>query len=617
MNETVSTSENITPELNSAIDGEWVSLIEGLTFESFSALTPSSSALTVQKERLLEAEETGNQYNPELIPEIDIAELQLFRHRLTEVRDIVRLRIEGLLAELTIPATSIPSDLPTPNLEGLQNLTEEQVRIVGHLYISKINAKLVEVNMVMAAANRDREMFMKCNNYLYGIPTMEMMEFGMQDIKAAIAKAEQSTDEYERSLAAQIKSMLPAMAGANSTDQLQQERPSEQEQFYEWMREKLIAEILADADPDVELDPSHKLSATEIKQLFDNFLARQFPGSDWQVEIYDGSLLNVRQSEKKVMIPENGGKKKFTALRIAQLIAHEGMKHVLSREKGTSPESKLQLLGVGLHNYDTGEEGAATTFEQAMTATEKEVSESTSQNIHLDRLLAICLASGVDRDYKPRTAQETFRIMHAYYNLIKYQEKGKADVAARIANNNAWIRVWRTYRGTNAADFYYAKDGAYAIGNGQVKGFIGDMVLQNRSNEEIFGMLTMGKWNIGDSFQYYYLVKLGILDDEEAIVAYNEAWEERLDVETKDEQKIDAFIQMLSDHYVIQNQVVGANIEEATRKFIEYKFKNHFEDTHFQRSAVTIKLAKLVENLRHKGLTLNKDFVLGVLKALV
>src|SRR5690606_25087140 len=114
--------------------------------------------------------------------------------------------------------------------------------------------------------------------------------------------------------------------------------------------------------------------------------------------------------------------------------------HVARRINGA--RSKLQLLGLGLARYKD-DEGIATMREQIQ---KEEFQEYSGFEAHL----AIGLCYGLDGK-GPRDFRQTFEILKRFFKLEKVIEGKESEEAESSANNKAWNRCIRTFRGTNCS----------------------------------------------------------------------------------------------------------------------------------------------------------------------
>ena len=182
-------------------------------------------------------------------------------------------------------------------------------------------------------------------------------------------------------------------------------------------------------------------------------------------------------------------------MRLKALIEHEIGTHVARREKGE--RTKLKLLGLGLDRYLKGEEGIATYQEQKI--------EGANDFSGFDGHFAISLASGIDG--KKRNFREVFDILKNYY-FIK-SKKQTTEGAWESAENSAWSRCIRTFRGTSCQTpgACFTRDIAYREGNIGVWNVI-------KNNPEEIKRFSVGKYDPGNPRHIWILEQLNITDED-------------------------------------------------------------------------------------------------------
>lgn len=175
----------------------------------------------------------------------------------------------------------------------------------------------------------------------------------------------------------------------------------------------------------------------------------------WRSVIDDRAVsINARQEDRTIRIPRN---RKVKETQLQGLIQHEVYYHAGSRERGE--QSKLKLLGFGLHHYLRGEEGVAVWAEQQI--------RGGNSFGEIDRYLAIALALGIDR--KPRDFRLIFNILRDFHLVQLTQEENREPDAKMIeeTERKAWLRCVRTFRGTTCKKpgQVFMKDKVYVEGN--------------------------------------------------------------------------------------------------------------------------------------------------------
>jgi hypothetical protein len=237
--------------------------------------------------------------------------------------------------------------------------------------------------------------------------------------------------------------------------------------------------------------------AEEAEEAFNDAL-QKFELEGWKVLVdKSGALTNFSTSQEKktIRIPSEEvlKRRKLSRNKMQGLIAHEVGVHAVRRQNGE--RSKLQLLGLGLDRYIKGEEGVATYMEQQVTGTK--------QYAGIPSYLAIALAKGYGGD--KRDFRQTFEVMKDYYLATL---KDGDDIVDR-ANDSAWARCVRIFRGTNCSTpgAVYAKDLAYFEGNRETWHLVSE-------NSDVVESFSVGKFDAARDDHVALLSQLGILDEE-------------------------------------------------------------------------------------------------------
>jgi len=114
-----------------------------------------------------------------------------------------------------------------------------------------------------------------------------------------------------------------------------------------------------------------------------------------------------------------------------------------------------------------------------------------------DRYLDVALALGTI-DGRPHTRQELYKLVYAR-NTIRWQAAGKIERASNI-ERESWAHVNRIFRGTlgNDAVGVFTKDIAYYQGYQKMTAFVIDELNAGISPDELWSLLTMGKFDPTD-----------------------------------------------------------------------------------------------------------------------
>lgn len=198
--------------------------------------------------------------------------------------------------------------------------------------------------------------------------------------------------------------------------------------------------------------------AEELKKMFENALKAYEITDDWRIVIDQKgtrSNISVSYNLQKIYLPSTrqlvnrSTRKKLTPTKIEALIAHEIGTHIVRYSNGR--KSRLKLLGLGLSQYEQGEEGLATYREQCV--------QPTAGYAGLEAYFAIGLAKGFDGG-PPRNFQQVYEVLTDYYFL---HESSSLVHAKHIA----WNRCVRIFRGTSGVvpGVVFTKDLIYRHGN--------------------------------------------------------------------------------------------------------------------------------------------------------
>ncbi len=369
-------------------------------------------------------------------------------------------------------------------------LQNEPNEVVKQTYRWKLNEKIAELRMLRATKNNDMRKFQKYSEYIYGKPQFEIFAYTINNINKEIEKSLNSTDENIKKTALELKSMLPQNLSVEKVSEL----PNQE--IVNKVQEKTtqIAESLTGFSKPKEGDQIFlelPFTNEEISDAFQNALGT-LKADDWKIiQGGESQSFSVNQEKKEVTVPKE---RQLSVDRLQALIVHEIGTHVARRLQGE--RSQLQILGLGLDRYDTGEEGAATVREQAL---EGKVNDFRG----LDGHLAISLASGIDG--KKRDFKQVYEILEKYYLLDELKSGKNLEKATTGAQNKAYDRCFRTFRGTDCKTpgACFTKDIVYREGNIGTWNAI-------KENEDILVKLSIGKWDPANKRHLWILEQLGI-----------------------------------------------------------------------------------------------------------
>ncbi len=444
---------NEAPKIeNQPIDSQWYDRFASVgSFEAYEYLDGDKEARTAQKEAFL----SGDIAEPSLdYPKIDLANLT--------VREEQLLQLKGEI------------------------IAGEPDTTVRELYRWKINEKIAELRLLQAAATGDMRAFRHWSSFVYGRPSPEVFEYSIQKLNEIVDLAATNANPDIRQAAENLKTLLPQVRDTQPV-----ERPSQADQ--QRARETTLQQLSALGNIDIS---ASSYSATEIADIFTQAL-QTLQTEGWQVVIDPSSktAISVDQEHRAVRIPES---RQVSGQKLATLLVHEIGTHVARRNSGE--RSSLRLLGLGLDRYEKGEEGIATMREQAIVGLVDDFSG-------LEGHLAISLAYGLDGT--PRGFRDVFEILQAHFKLKRLLAGDTLDKATISAQNDAWNRAVRTFRGTDCKTpgVCFTKDIVYREGNIAIWS-----VIHNDKHE--MARFSIGKYDPSNPRHIWALTMLGITDAE-------------------------------------------------------------------------------------------------------
>ncbi len=433
-----------------ALDTEWYSRFEKIAaFQAYEYFDGDSAARAREKELFL----SGKKENPELdYPQLNTGVLLAKDSELLDLKEKI--------------------------------LSTEKNEVVKNVYRWRLNEKIAENRLLLAAATGDMRRFKRYSEFIYGKPSREVFEYTLtrvrQEFKAIAAKSE------DPSLQQEISHFLDGLPDVSDTATLHEPDAS------------LLPVVKSQTEHDFGgilniPNTPEKLTDEEIRAAFESALS-SLSAEGW-VAVIDPKRtgISVNQEKKTVQIPP--GRTMPTA-ELKGLIAHEIGTHTARRLNGE--RTKLRLLGLGLDRYEGGEEGIATLREQALSGEADDYSG-------FDGHFAISLASGLDGH--PRDFRQTYDFLFHYYRIKNLARGVSRDDAEKKASHSAWIRSVRTFRGTDSQTpgTCFTKDIIYREGN------IAVWETLNRKEPE------MHRWNVGkydpsNPRHIWVLDELGITD---------------------------------------------------------------------------------------------------------
>lgn len=349
-------------------------------------------------------------------------------------------------------------------------------KIVRELYVAKIEEKIKLLHLVRCAAKAQLEPteaifseFKELSETLFGTPKPAIFNDQVFVIKELLDQRLRS-DLSSTPEIILLKKIFGSVECSSS-------------------RLLLPPQILAKVDDGIIYHDTASVLAYLRKKLAEVNL----PG--WRVAVHKRSRSFKVVTNKKVLyIPRSEilVHRKFgralTSSRLDGLFAHEILTHAIRHERGiTSP---LQLLGIGLAGYLSGEEGVATYREQYYTGA--------TDFAGFNSYLAISLAYGLDQGGKKRTAPEVCQIIAAYLKV-------SLNCSQRYAMNKAFSLCARTFILTPSGEsMILTRDLVYREGNIQIH----TLLKNNPSFDQRF---DCGKFDPTNTLQVTSLQQLGII----------------------------------------------------------------------------------------------------------
>jgi hypothetical protein len=443
------------------VDAQWYGRLQKIgAFKAFEYLTsqkefdidselPTSGPLAKQKSAFLKGEIDA--------PEFDYSKLEKFDFAAKE-KNLIELK------------RTIASD--------------EASEVIRQAYVWKINEKIAELRMLLAAKNGEDRKFLRYSKYLYGEPDKSIFDYTLFELSKKTNAGLQSDNPIIRNIAQRLRQELLDNHPLDHSESAAFDAASLQIRF-------APAEANVHIFPDelaikkVREQNSIKFTADEIISVFESAI-KKYGLPEWKVvKSETHTTINVDQEKKILNVPEKRTASKDAVL---GLIEHEIGTHILRRERGE--KSRLQLLGIGLDRYGD-DEGVATYKEQQVRG-----AEDFSGFIGY---LSISLALGADG--KKRNFREVFKILKDYYILI-----GKQSAEA---DNAAWNNCIRTFRGTSGKTpgACFTKDLLYRTGN------IAVWHLAKENSAEM-RRLMVGKYDPSNTRHLWVLEQLNITDED-------------------------------------------------------------------------------------------------------
>lgn len=243
--------------------------------------------------------------------------------------------------------------------------------------------------------------------------------------------------------AAQLRDELFAMVNFNETaEAVERFRPSEE--TMSWMRgvvETLYGGMLS------HVPEQEEFTVAETQAIFQRIIDQEFgdAATSWKVDVEPAKAINVKSTEKRIVIPEDRGVLTREALR--KMVVHEIGVHMLRAIMGEATD--LYPLQNGLNEYYEAEEGLGTVMEQALTGTFREAG--------VDHYITAGLTYFEGKDFR-----DVFEVKWRLNVLAGLADGDITDEVIEKAKSTAYGGVMRILRGTDELPWF--KDLAYYNG---------------------------------------------------------------------------------------------------------------------------------------------------------
>lgn len=375
-----------------------------------------------QKRRFLQ----GEIQNPTLdYPELNVRKLKNIQKKLRTFQETVAL-FEPVL------------------IKG-KTADRSEARAITNLYKSRIDFALLELDLLLAAAQQDSQTFLRHSVEIYGKPPRALFHRLISQKRSEWeTRLDSSHEEVQKAAEFLLQNTKPAPV--NVPAQMPDEKSLEA--ITSTVESQITLPEGFDEQREVEID-------TEQMQDILRQALMDIGATDWKViPREDGSIsMSVDQSKKVIKVPTS---RTWTMEKAYALNAHEVGTHV-KREVQAGKGPLLIMGGFGLAKYEGPEEGVATMNDQVVENT------PLTELPRIDYFLGISWALGLDK--KPRDFRQVFNLMRAYYIL---EAKNTDDIQKVVQNaeNVAWERCVRTFRGTSCAEagVCFTKDIIYLTG---------------------------------------------------------------------------------------------------------------------------------------------------------
>ena len=257
-------------------------------------------------------------------------------------------------------------------------------------------------------------------------------------------------------------------------------RPSDE--TVEWMHS--VAESLYGGMLSHITNEQEEFDPYELQKIFTDVIEEEFnelndpegyagAAEGWTVSVEKATSVNVKSSEKKIVIPDNGMVR--SRKKVENLVVHEIGVHML--RSITGGETDILPLKSGLSDYYDAEEGLGVVMEQAFRGKFAERG--------VDHYITAGLAHFDNKDFR-----EAFEIKWRLSLLDSVDDGNKvSDEQIVKAKKAAFTQTLRSFRGTN--DLPLFKDLSYYNGSVEVWRYLESI----KGDDLLLSLLLAGKVN--------------------------------------------------------------------------------------------------------------------------
>lgn len=220
----------------------------------------------------------------------------------------------------------------------------------------------------------------------------------------------------------------------------------------------------------------------ELQKIFTDIIEEEFNNDSkgyagaaegWTVSVEKATSVNVKSSEKRIVIPDNGMMR--SRKKVENLVVHEIGIHML--RSITGGETDMLPLRSGLSDYYDAEEGLGVVMEQALSGKFAERG--------VDHYITAGLAYYDEKDFRG-----AFEVKWRLLLLDSVRDGGEInDEQMEKAKKTAFTQTLRSFRGTN--DMPLFKDLSYYNGSVEVWRYLESI----KGDDFLLSLLLAGKVN--------------------------------------------------------------------------------------------------------------------------